>query len=116
MLLISNAYAQSAPAAATGGAESLFTGLLPMLLIFVVFWFLMIRPQMKKQKEHKAMIEALTKGDEVLTAGGITGKITELQDQYVTVQIATAADKPIEVSMQRSAVTMLLPKGTVKGL
>ena len=74
MFFISTAYAQTAPAAAGGGAESMLTGLLPMLLIFVVFWFLLIRPQMKKQKEHKAMVEALGKGDEVLTAGGVVGR------------------------------------------
>ncbi len=116
MLLISTAYAQTAPAATAGGTESLFTGLLPMLLIFAVFWLLMIRPQMKKQKEHKAMVEALTKNDEVLTAGGVAGKITDLQDQYLTLQIASVGDKAVEISVQRAAVTMLLPKGTLKTL
>lgn len=114
MLFISTAYAQTAPAAAAGGTESLLTGLLPMLLIFVVFWFLLIRPQMKKQKEAKAMVEALAKGDEVVTAGGMVGKITELHDQYMTLQIGSLGDKPVEVSVQRAAVTMLLPKGTMK--
>ena len=116
MFLISTAYAQTAPAAAPGGPESLLTGLLPMILIFVVFWFLLIRPQMRKQKEHKAMVEALSKGDEVLTAGGVVGKITELQDQYMTLQIASIGDKPVEISVQRAAVSMLLPKGTMKSL
>lgn len=116
MFFISTAYAQTAPAATGSDPGSLLTGLLPMILIFIVFWFLLIRPQMKKQKEHKTMVEALGKGDEVVTAGGLVGRITELQDQYLTLQIASVGDKPIEVSVQRGAVTMLLPKGTMKSL
>lgn len=115
-MFISTAFAQTAPAAAAGGPESLFAGLLPMLLIFVVFWFLMIRPQMKKQKEHKTMVAALSKNDEVLTAGGFAGKIIEMQEQFITLQIASVGDKPVEISIQRAAVTMLLPKGTLKSL
>lgn len=114
-MFITTAFAQTAPAAAAG-PESLFTGLLPMLLIFVVFWLLMIRPQMKRQKELKAMVEALAKNDEVLTAGGVVGKIVELQDQYLTLQIGSVGDKPVEISVQRAAVTMLLPKGTLKSV
>lgn len=113
-MFISTAFAQTAPAAT--GTESVLTGLMPMLIIFVVFWLLMIRPQMKKQKEHKAMVEALAKNDEVLTAGGIAGKITDVQEQYLTVQIANINDKPVEITVQRSSVTMLLPKGTLKAL
>jgi len=87
-----------------------------MVLIFVVFYFLLIRPQVKRQKEHKAMVDALNKGDEVLTAGGLIGKITDLTDQYVTVQITTVDNKPVEVSLQRVAVQTLLPKGTMKSI
>jgi preprotein translocase subunit YajC len=115
MFFIADAYAQAAPAPA-GGPESMLTSIGFMVLIFVVFYFLLIRPQAKRQKEHKAMVEGLNKGDEVLTAGGIVGKITELSDQYMTLQIATVKDQPVEVSMQRSAVQTLLPKGTLKSL
>ena len=111
-MLISPAYAQAGGAAP--GFD--FISLLPLILIFVVFYFLLIRPQQKRQKEHKAMVEGLAKGDEVLTAGGIVGKITELSDQYITLQIASAGDKPIEISVQRMAVQTLLPKGTMKSL
>src|SRR5208282_1697492 len=86
-----------------------------MVAIFVVFYFLMIRPQVKRQKEHKSMVDALGRGDEVLTSGGIVGRISELGEQYVTLQIAAVNDKPIEISMQRSAIQTLLPKGTIKG-
>jgi preprotein translocase subunit YajC len=115
MFLISNAYAQAAPAAQPG-QEGMWTSMLFMIVIFVVFYFLLIRPQAKRQKEHKAMVDSLNKGDEVLTAGGIVGKITDLSDQYMTLQIATMGDKPVEISVQRAAVQMLLPKGTMKSL
>jgi preprotein translocase subunit YajC len=114
MFFISDAVAQTAPAAQ--GGEGAWTSIIFMVLIFVVFYFLLIRPQAKRQKEHKAMVEALGKGDEVLTAGGMVGKITELTDQYVTLQVAAVDGKPIEVSMQRTAVQTLLPKGTMKSL
>lgn len=113
MFLISNAYAQAAPAAAPG-AESSFMSIGFMVLIFVVFYFLLIRPQVKRQKEHKAMIDALKKGDEVLTAGGIVGKIVELHEQYVTVQVAAVNGQPVQLSMQRTAVQTILPKDTFK--
>lgn len=115
MFFISDALAQAAPPAA-GGPESMLPSLGFMVLIFVVFYFLMIRPQTKRQKEHKSMVEALGKGDEVLTAGGMIGKITELSDQYMTLQVASVDGKPVEVSMQRGAVQTLLPKGTMKSL
>src|SRR4051794_35234878 len=85
---------------------------LPIILMFVLLYFLMIRPQMKRAKEQKTMIEALQKGDEVVTAGGIVGRITKLTDQYVTVEIAPNT----EVVVQRSAVQVPLPKGTLKTL
>jgi preprotein translocase subunit YajC len=87
-----------------------------MVLIFIVFYFLLIRPQVKRQKEHKTMVEALNKGDEVVTAGGIVGKITDMADQYITLQVASVNGQPVQISMQRAAVQTLLPKGTVKSL
>jgi preprotein translocase subunit YajC len=86
--------------------------LLPMILMFVVLWFLMIRPQMKKAKDHKALIEALAKGDEVVTGGGMVGRITKVGDGYVNVEIAEGT----EVLVQKQAVALVLPKGTLKSL
>ena len=110
MFLISDAYAQTAPAA--GGAAGGLMSFLPIILMFVVLWFIMIRPQMKRQKETKAMLEALAKGDEVVTAGGILGKVTKVAEQYVTVEVAANT----EITVQKSAVTTVLPKGTLKAL
>ncbi|GCB06264.1 preprotein translocase subunit YajC [Ralstonia sp. SET104] len=110
MFLISDAYAQTAPAA--GGAAGGLMSFLPIILMFVVLWFIMIRPQMKRQKETKTMLEALAKGDEVVTAGGILGKVTKVAEQYVTVEIAANT----EITVQKSAVTTVLPKGTLKAL
>jgi preprotein translocase subunit YajC len=110
-VLISSAYAQTAPAATTGGdMQSSFMSLLPLVLMFVVLYFVMIRPQMKRQKEHRSMIEALAKGDEVATAGGLLGRITKLGDNYVSVELAPN----VEVQVQRSAITQVLPKGSLK--
>ena len=111
MPFISNAYAQGA-----AGGDPGYMSIVFMVLIFVVFYFLLIRPQQKRQKEHKSMVEALAKGDEVVTAGGIAGKIIELGDQYLTMQVGTVDGKPVTVSMQRAAVQTLLPKGTLKSL
>lgn len=110
-LFISSAFAQTAPAAA-GGSDMLSSlgSMLPLVLMFVVLYFVMIRPQMKRQKEHRAMIDALAKGDEVATAGGMIGKVTKLGDTYVGVEVANG----VEVQLQRSAVVQVLPKGTVK--
>jgi preprotein translocase subunit YajC len=85
---------------------------LPIILLFVILYFLMIRPQMKRAKEQKAMIEALQKGDEVVAAGGLVGRITKLGDQYLTLEIAPNT----EIVLQRSAVQVPLPKGTLKTL
>lgn len=115
-MFISDAFAQTAPAASGGGPESMLPSIGFMVLIFVVFYFLLIRPQSKRQKEHKAMVEALGKGDEVLTAGGMIGKVTDLSDQYMTLQVASVDGRPIEISMQRSSVQTLLPKGTMKSI
>jgi len=106
-VFISNAYAQAAPAATPGGTDTLFS-LLPLVLMFVVLYFIMIRPQMKKQKEHKAMIDALAKGDEVVIAGGLMGKIAKLGDSYLHVEVASG----VELQVQRGAVIQVLPKGT----
>ena len=107
-MIIASAYAQAAPA----GGDAGFMGLLPIILMFVLLYFLMIRPQMKRAKEHKQMVEALQKGDEVVTAGGVVGRISEMGEAYVNLEIAPS----IEVSVQRSAVQTLLPKGTMKSL
>ena len=108
-VLISPAFAQAAPAASQ--TDSLLT-FLPMVAIFVVFYFLLIRPQQKKQKEARAMLESLNKGDEVVTAGGVVGRIARLTDQYATIEIAPNT----EMVVQRGAIAQLLPKGTIKAL
>jgi len=110
-MFISSAFAQTAPAAAAGGdMQSTLMSMLPLLLMFAVLYFVMIRPQMKKQKEHRAMIDALAKGDEVVTAGGLLGKVSKIGDAYIGVELATG----VEVQMQRNAVVQVLPKGTLK--
>ncbi|MFY2673770.1 preprotein translocase subunit YajC [Achromobacter xylosoxidans] len=91
-------------------------GMLPIILMFVILYFLMIRPQMKRQKEHRNLIAALAKGDEVVTAGGMLGKVTKVNDSYVTVEVSELADKPVEIIMQKSSVSTVLPKGTIKAL
>jgi preprotein translocase subunit YajC len=108
-VLISQAYAQTAPA---GGAESTLMGLLPIVLMFVLLYFMMIRPQMKRAKEHKAMTEALAKGDEVVTSGGLLGRITKVTDAYVSLEIADST----EIVVTKTAVQTLLPKGTMKSV
>jgi preprotein translocase subunit YajC len=110
-LFISSAYAQTAPAAAAGGdMMSTLTGMLPLILMFGVLYFVMIRPQMKKQKEHRAMIDALAKGDEIATAGGLVGKVTKLGETLLSIEIANG----VEVQLQRHAVVQVLPKGSLK--
>ncbi len=84
--------------------------MLPLVLMFVVLYFVMIRPQMKKQKEHRAMVDALAKGDEVVTAGGLLGRVSKMGDNYIGVEIANG----VEIQVQRSAVVQVLPKGTIK--
>ena len=110
-MFISSAFAQTAPAAAGGGdMQSSLMSMLPLVLMFVVLYFVMIRPQMKRQKEHRTMIEALAKGDEVATAGGVLGKVTKLGETYIAVEVASG----VEIQVQRSAVVQVLPKGTIK--
>ena len=105
--MIGTAFAQAAAGSSTGGDTLM--GLLPIILMFVVMYFIMIRPQMKKAKEHKTMLEALQKGDEVV-AVGILGKIAKISDNYVSLEVAPS----VTIQVQRGAVTTLLPKGTVK--
>ena len=88
---------------------------LPLILMFVVLYFLMIRPQMKRAKEHKALVEGLQKGDEIVTASGIVGRVTKVDAVYITAEIS-GGDKPVEIVMQRQAIQTLLPKGTFKDL
>ena len=107
-MFISSAYAQTVPAAASG-TDSLL-GFLPIVAMFVVLYFIMIRPQMKKQKEHKAMIEAIAKGDEVVIAGGVLGRVAKLGESYLHVEVANG----VELQVQRGAVVQVLPKGTFK--
>ncbi len=106
-MFISNAYAQ-----ATGGVMEGLTSFLPIVLMFVVLYFLMIRPQMKRQKDHKALIAAVSRGDEVVTVGGILGTVSKVGDVYVTVAIGDNT----EVMLQKSSISALLPKGTLKSL
>ena len=106
-MLISPAWAQGAPAGASGpGYEQFFI----IIGMFALLYFLMIRPQMKRQKEHKKMIEALAKGDEVVIAGGMLGKVSKMGETYLTVEIANG----VEIQVQRSSVVQVLPKGTIK--
>ena len=106
--MISPAYAQAG--GAPGGADLM--SFLPIIAIFIVFYFLLIRPQQKRAKETKAMLAALQKGDEVVTAGGVVGKIATLDAQYAAVEVAPN----IEITVQRGAIAQLLPKGTIKAL
>ena len=103
---ISNAYAQAA------GAQDSLMGLLPLVLIFVVFYFLLIRPQTKRQKEHKEMVAALGVGDEVTTAGGLLGKVTEVKDNFVRVEVADN----VVLTVQKHTVSTVMPKGTIKSV
>jgi preprotein translocase subunit YajC len=114
VFFISNAYAQTTAAAATtdAGLMGSLTTFAPLILMFVVMYFLMIRPQQKRQKELKSMMDALGKGDEVATAGGVLGRVVKVADIYVTIEVATGT----EIVVQKSAVTTLLPKGTLKSL
>ena len=105
-MIISPAYAQAA------GGDAGIIGFLPIILMFVLLYFLMLRPQMKRAKEHKQMVEALQKGDEVITAGGVLGRITRITDAYIGLEIAPDT----EISVQRASVQTLLPKGTLKSI
>ncbi len=105
-LTISNVQAQTADQMQQGGWESF----IPMILIIVVFYFFMMRPQLKRAKEHKALLESLQKGDEVATQGGLIGKVSKVDDNYVSIIVANNT----EIMVQKPAISMLLPKGTIK--
>lgn len=103
---INNAWAQAAPAAGGSGMANIIF----IVVMFAVFWFILIRPQMKQQKEHRNMVAALAKGDEVASAGGILGKITKLGDNFVELEIA----ENVVIKLQKNSISNVLPKGTLK--
>ena len=103
---INNACAAEAPQSC--GIMSM----LPLFILFAVFWFFLIRPQMKQAKEHKTMVEALAKGDEIVTNGGMLGKIKEVGDNFIVLEIA----KEVQVKIQKNAISATMPKGTIKSL
>jgi preprotein translocase subunit YajC len=105
-------FISDAMAAAPQGQGDALTSLLPLVLIFIVFYFLLIRPQSKKAKEHKQMVEALAKGDEIVTNGGLLGRISKVGDNFVELEVAEG----VTVKVQRQAAASLMPKGTIKGL
>src|SRR5687768_2691632 len=105
-MFIRDAWAQAAPGATGGGFESIFL----IVAMFAVLYFLMIRPQMKRAKEHKALIEGLQKGDEVVTAGGVLGRVSKVGDAHLSLEVAPN----VEIQVQRAAVQTILPKGTIK--
>ena len=109
-LLISDVYAQATPNVATG-TDSIMQ-FLPIVLVFVVFYFVLIRPQTKRAKEHDTMIASLSRGDEVVTTGGILGKIIEIGDNFILVEVADNT----QVKIQKQAISALMPKGTIKNL
>ncbi|MDQ6684538.1 MAG: preprotein translocase subunit YajC [Pseudomonadota bacterium] len=115
-MFISEAQAQTVATAApppAAGSDSMLGGLggmLPLVLMFVVLYFIMIRPQMKKQKEHRTMVEAIGKGDEVVTSGGVLGKVARMGETFLGIEVASG----VEIQVQRSAVVQVMPKGTLK--
>jgi preprotein translocase subunit YajC len=106
-LLITPAWAQ----AATGSTGSTLTTILPLLLIFVVFYFLLIRPQTKRAKEHREMVAKLATGDEVVTNGGVLGRISEVGEHFITLQVSSG----VAIQVQKFQIAQLMPKGTFKG-
>ncbi|MDQ5903500.1 MAG: preprotein translocase subunit YajC [Pseudomonadota bacterium] len=109
-MLISSAYAQAAAGAADPAGSIM--QFLPIILMFVGLWFLMIRPQQKRAKEHKAMLDALAKGDEIVTGGGIAGRVVKVGENFIAVELATG----VEVQVQKPSIALVLPKGTLKAL
>lgn len=108
MMFISNAYAEGASATAAGGVMDY----LPLIALVAVFYFLVLRPQSKRAKEHKAMMEALQKGDEVVTSGGVVGRVVKVYDEYASVELA----ENMEVKVQKIAILNVLPKGTLNAI
>ena len=105
-LFVSDAWAQADSGFSGGGLISL----LPLVLIFVLFYFLLIRPQQRRQKQHKEMVGSVKKGDEVVTNGGTLGKVTDVNDNFVTVEVAAN----VNIKVQRQAIAQMMPKGTTK--
>lgn len=105
---ISDALAEGAPAAGAPAGDIM--GFLPLIVIFVIFYFLLIRPQVKRAKEHKKLMESIAKGDEVVTSGGLLGKVTQVDDNFISLEVAAG----MNIQIQRSAVASLMPKGTYK--
>lgn len=108
-LVFSDAYAQAASATAASGSDTLMQ-FLPLIFIFVVFYFVLIRPQTKRAKEHSAMVTTLARGDEVITNGGLLGKITEVGENFLQIELA----ENVQVKVQKQAIASLMPKGTIK--
>lgn len=108
-MFVTPAYAQ---AAGEAGAGAVLGGIMPILLMLPIFYFLLIRPQQKRAKEHKAMLDALAKGDEIVTGGGIAGRVAKVGESYVSVEIAEG----VEVQVQKPAIALVLPKGTLKSI
>ena len=106
-MFVTAAYAQAADPTSAG---SMFGTFVPLIAIFAIMYFLMIRPQMKRQKDHRAMLEKLSRGDEVITNGGIAGSVVELGESFITVEIANG----VQVRLQKGAIATVLPKGTLK--
>jgi preprotein translocase subunit YajC len=116
-MLISEAYAQAAATApAAQGPMDGLLGMAPIVLMFIVLWFLMIRPQMKKAKEHQKMVSELQKGDEVVTQGGVAGRVVKVGESFITIEVATLKDAPVEIAVQKQSVGAVLPKGTLKAI
>ncbi len=117
MFLISNAYAQAATTTAAAPGFSIEQMALPALMI-VAFYFLLIRPQQKRAKEQKAMMEGIKAGDEVISSGGLLGKVVKVADQYVTMEVGNVAggSTAVEMTIQKSAIQAMLPKGTIKAI
>lgn len=114
MFFVSDAMAAGEAAAQVGGMEGFLMQVVPLVVIFAVFWFFLIRPQQKRQKEHMQMCEGLTRGNEVTTLGGISGRIESVDEQTIGLQVASVDGKPVVIRMQRTSVSVVLPKGTLK--
>ena len=110
-MLISEVWAQSAASAQSAQGID-FMAFMPFVFLIAVFYFILIRPQMKRTKEHKTMLEALQKGDEIVAAGGLVGRVTKIDENYITMQVADS----VEVRVQRPSLQLVLPKGTIKGI
>lgn len=115
MFLISDAMAAGG-AAAGGTMNDMLMQIVPIALIFVVFWFFLIRPQQKRQKEHQKMVSELTTGDEIVTLGGIAGRIISINETYIVIEISRIDEKSVTITMQRGAVQTVLPRGTIKSI